>query len=198
MNNGVVPAGDALEIHVDPAAAAMKGVTAGRGQGPGRLIISMARSSRAIWARSRTSGSALARPASATRSIGTTLGKLPIRSPMGTSSRCRASAQIDFRRRPARAHPRQSARRSSPVTAVIGGGHDLGSTIAGGENGSGRAGRHSRRTSTTSIGGAYEQQQLAINGMIIVAAAAVVAEVVLLLFLYRELRDPGHHHRQLR
>ena len=27
VNNGVVPAGDALEIHVDPAAAAMEGLT---------------------------------------------------------------------------------------------------------------------------------------------------------------------------
>ena len=28
VNNGVVPAGDALDIHVDPAAAAMEGLTA--------------------------------------------------------------------------------------------------------------------------------------------------------------------------
>ena len=27
VNNGVIPAGDALEIHVDPAAAAMEGIT---------------------------------------------------------------------------------------------------------------------------------------------------------------------------
>ncbi len=27
VNNGVVPAGDALDIHVDPAAAAMEGLT---------------------------------------------------------------------------------------------------------------------------------------------------------------------------
>ncbi|TAM17620.1 MAG: efflux RND transporter permease subunit, partial [Pandoraea sp.] len=75
------------------------------------------------------------------------------------------------------------------VTAQIGGGHDLGSTIAAVKQTLGKPGLIPPGVSYT-FGGAYKQQQMAVRGMLKVFAAAVVAEIILLLFLYRRLLIP--------
>ena len=75
------------------------------------------------------------------------------------------------------------------VTAEIGGGHDLGSTIAAVKKVLDRPGLLPVGV-YYKIGGEYEQQQLAVQGMIKVFIAAVIAEIILLLFLYERLLLP--------
>jgi len=75
------------------------------------------------------------------------------------------------------------------ITAEIGGGHDLGSTIAGVQKVLTTPGMLPPDVYYT-IGGAYKQQQIALNGMIKVFAAAAIAEFVLLLFLYNRFWLP--------
>jgi multidrug efflux pump subunit AcrB len=69
------------------------------------------------------------------------------------------------------------------VTAEIGGGHDLGSTVAAVQRALHAPGVLPPGVYYT-IGGAYLQQQLAARGMMKVFAAAAVAEFILMLFLY--------------
>ena len=75
------------------------------------------------------------------------------------------------------------------VTAEIGGGHDLGSTVAAIRSRLEQPGLLPRGV-FYSIGGAHRQQQLAMRGMIEVSAAAAVVEFVLLLFLYERFWLP--------
>jgi multidrug efflux pump subunit AcrB len=75
------------------------------------------------------------------------------------------------------------------VTAEIGGGHDLGSTIAGVKRALAAPGVLPAGVYYT-IGGAYKQQQMAVKGMIKVFAAAAIAEFILMLFLYGRLWLP--------
>ena len=70
------------------------------------------------------------------------------------------------------------------ITAEIGGGHDLGSTIAAVQKILQQPGLLPSDVSYT-IGGAYKQQQMAAKGVIKAFTAAAIAEFVLLLFLYR-------------
>ena len=75
------------------------------------------------------------------------------------------------------------------MTAQIGGGHDLGSTIAAVKKALRGPDILPAGVSYT-IGGAYEQQQLAARGMIKAFAAAIAAEFLLMLFLYKRFWLP--------
>jgi multidrug efflux pump subunit AcrB len=76
-----------------------------------------------------------------------------------------------------------------PVTAEIGGGHDLGSTIAGVKAVLDKPGLLPQGV-YYDLGGEYKQQQLAINGMMKVGFATVLVEIILLLFLYERFSIP--------
>ena len=187
VNNGVVPAGDALDIHVDAATAAMEGVT------PQDVESSLYH---------YLNGAVVTHYLGTVQDIGVRLwldpphpgiyrdelGNLPIRSPTGNIFPLRTIAKVNF----VSGQPeitRDNLQQVVAVTAEIGGGRDLGSTIAAVQKALHQPGLVPPGVYYT-IGGAYKQQQIAVRGMIRVFAAAAVAEVILLLFLYERLTLP--------
>ena len=125
-----MPAGDALEIRVDPAAAAMKGITPADVKEQvnhylnGTVVTTLSRQSsgrgRAALGASRSGSQALSRRAQ---------GPAARVAETGASFRLSAVATIEF----VGGQPeitRENLAQVAAVTAEIGGGHDLGSTIA--------------------------------------------------------------------
>ncbi|MGH8261201.1 MAG: efflux RND transporter permease subunit, partial [Steroidobacteraceae bacterium] len=187
VNNGVVPAGDALEIRVDPAAASAEGMTASdvtdqvyhylNGAVVTRYLGTVQDVGVRLWLRA---------PQGSIRRD--ELGKLPIRTPDGRVIPLGTVARTTF----VAGQPeltRDNLAQIVAVTAEISGGHDLGSTVAAVQRVLDRPGLIPPGVSYT-IGGAFEQQQLAARGMQKVFVAAVVAELILLLFLYERFSLP--------
>ncbi len=183
INDGVVPAGDALNIRVDRAAAALAGISPAdiraqlRAYLHGTVVTRFAGSTREIGVRLslKTGHPSLA----LTRGE---LARLPIRTASGRVVPLSQVARIQF----VAGQPeitRDNLAQIVAVTAEIGGGHDLGSTVAGVKKALARPGLLPPGV-TYSIGGAYKQQQMAAEGMTKVFAAAAIAEFILLLFLY--------------
>jgi len=187
VNNGVVPAGDALEIRVDQAAAAAQGLTPADvqsqvshylgGEVATQYLGTVEEVGVRLWLRSP-----------ATRIYREQLGELPIRAadghlfPLGTVARTAfVAGQPEL--------TRDNLAQIVAVTAEISGAHDLGSTVAAVKRVLERPGMIPLGVRYT-IGGAYEQQQIAARGMMRVFAAAVIAEIVLLLFLYERFWIP--------
>jgi multidrug efflux pump subunit AcrB len=180
IDDGVVPAGDALDIRVRPAAAllgitpadvrrqvhaALHGIVATRFAGTVRDI-----------------GVRLRLAAGSRRPTRRDLDHLPIRAPSGHLYPLDSVADISF----VAGQPqitRDNLAQVVAVTAEIGGGHDLGSTVAAVKRVLDRPGLLPPGV-TYRIGGAYKQQKLAAEGMTKVFAAAAIAEFILLLFLY--------------
>ena len=188
VNNGVVPAGDALEIHVDPGAAAMIGIT------PADVKTQLRHYLDGTIATSFLSvvqdvGIRVWADTPHTKILRDDLKNLPIHTPNGHVVPLGSVAQIKF----IAGQPeltRDNLQQVVTVTAVIGGDHDLGSTIAAVKQkvldkpGMIPPGVY------YDIGGEYKQQQLAVHGMIKVFGAAVIAEIILLLFLYERFSLP--------
>ena len=187
VNNGVVPAGDALEIHVDPAAAALEGLTA---------------NDVASQVNQYLYGSVVTQYLGTVQDVGVrlwldppqakvyrhTLEDLPIRSGNGKVLRLATVAKVSF----VAGQPeltRDNLAQVVPVTAEIGGGHDLGSTAAAVRKALAQPGVLPPGVYYT-LGGQYLQQQQAVHGMIRVFGAALVAEFILLLFLYERFWLP--------
>jgi multidrug efflux pump subunit AcrB len=187
VNNGVVPAGDALEIEVDPASAALENITPEevKAQVNGYLH-----------------GDVVTRYLGAVQDVGVRLwldppqekiyrdqlGKLLIRSPDGHLFPLGMVARVNF----VAGQPqltRDNLAQVVAVTAEIGSGHDLGSTIAAVKTALSQPGLLPPGVYYT-IGGQYKQQQLAVSGMVKVFAAAVIAEITLLVFLYEGFAIP--------
>jgi len=188
VENGVVPSGDALEIHVDPAAAAMTGVTPDDVKTQlshyldGTVVATYLGTVQDIGVRVRTD-------APRHKILRADLAKLPIHAPDGHIFPLGTIAQIKF----VAGQPqltRDNLRQVVAVTAVIGGGHDLGSTIAAVKQKVLDKPGMIPTGVTYEIGGEYKQQQLAVHGMIKVFGAAVIAEIVLLIFLYESFTLP--------
>ncbi|MGB6450936.1 MAG: efflux RND transporter permease subunit, partial [Steroidobacteraceae bacterium] len=183
VDSGVIPAGDALEVHVDPAAAAAQGATV-KDVGDqierylyGTVVTRYVGAVEDVGVRLRLD--------SATGTIyRNDLGKLLVRSPSGRLFPLRAVARIDF----VSGQPqitRDNLAQVVDVTAEIGGGHDLGTTLNAVKRLLDQPGTLPPGVYYT-VGGEYEQQQIAFAGMVKVFAAAAVAELILLLFLYDE------------
>src|SRR5215469_1799971 len=187
VNNGVVPAGDALEIHVDPAAAAMEGLTA---------------TDVADQVNQYLYGSVVTQYLGTVEDVGVRLwldppqskiyrdqlGNLPIRSASGKMLRLATVARVNF----VAGQPeltRDNLAQVVPVTAEISGGHDLGSTAAAVQKVLAKPGLLPPGVYYT-MGGQYLQQLQAVHGMIGVFGAALVAEFILLLFLYERFWLP--------
>jgi multidrug efflux pump subunit AcrB len=185
VNSGVIPAGDALEVHVDPAAAAAFGTTADEVQDQVNHYLN---------------GAVVTRYLATVQDVGVRLwldaplnpprvkpyrdelGQLLIRSSSGRVFPLQSVAQINF----VSGQPeinRDNLAQIVPITAEISGGHDLGSTLSAVQKTLQRPGLLPPGV-YYSIGGAYKQQQAAMHDMIIAFAAAAVAEFILLLFLY--------------
>jgi multidrug efflux pump subunit AcrB len=187
VNNGVIPAGDALDIRVNPAAAAMEGITAAEIEAQLYHYLHGAVVTRYLGA-VRPVGVRLWLDPPQSRIYRDQLGKLPIRSRQGHVFPLDTVAHITF----VAGQPeitRDNLAQIVAVTAQIGGGHDLGSTAAAVKKVLARPGLMPAGVYYT-IGGAYKQQQLAVRGMIKVFAAAAMAEIVLLLFLYERFSLP--------
>jgi multidrug efflux pump subunit AcrB len=184
VDDGIVPAGDALEVHVDTAAAAMEGMTSADIESEvyhylhGAVVTRYLGTVQDIGVRLWLDGThrAIHRD---------DLGMLPIRSPNGHVFPLSTVATLRF----AAGQPeltRDNLAQIVAVTARIGGGHDLGSTIA--------AVKHALKQPgliPTGVyyhfGGEYKQQQMALRGMVKVFTAAAIGEILLLLFLYRRV-----------
>jgi len=184
VNNGVVPAGDALEIHVHPAVAAMEDVTPAEVKDQvyhylhGAVVTHYLGSVQDVGVRLRLK-------APQRRIYRNQLGDLPIRAPDGHVFALGTVATVKF----VSGQPqltRDNLAQIVAVTAQIGGGHDLGSTIAAVKRVL-RAPGMIPPGVYYSFGGAYKQQQMAVRGMIKVFAAAAIAEIILLLFLYQQV-----------
>jgi multidrug efflux pump subunit AcrB len=191
VNNGVVPAGDALSIRVSPAAAQLNGVTPTEVEAQvnhylhGSVVTQYLGTVQDVGVRlwshapfSRQGPEIYRRE----------LQDLPLRAPDGHVFRLGTVARIKF----VAGQPeltRDNLAQIVPVTADIGGGHDLGSTIAAVKKVLNRPGLLPAGVYYT-LGGAYKQQQMAVDGMMKVAIAAVIAEFILLLFLYERFSIP--------
>jgi len=187
VNDGVVPAGDALEIHVDPAPAALEGVTPAEVESQVYHYLNGAVVTRYLGA-VQAVGVRLWLDPPQERIYRDQLGQLPIRSPDGHVFPLGTVAQVSFVAGQAQI-TRDNLAQIVAVTAQIGGGKDLGSTIAAVQQALHRPGLLPADVYYT-IGGAYKQQQMAARGMIKVFAAAAIAELVLLLFLYERFWLP--------
>ena len=187
VNNGVVPAGDALEIHVNSAAAAMEGLTAADVASQVNSYLYGAVATQYLGT-VQDVGVRLWLDPPAGRIYRDELGNLPIRSPNGKVLRLATVANVQF----VAGEPeltRDNLAQVVPVTAEIGGGHDLGSTAAAVEKVLGRPNLLPAGVYYT-MGGQYKQQQEAVSGMIRVFTAALIAEFILLLFLYERFWLP--------
>ncbi|TAL80353.1 MAG: efflux RND transporter permease subunit [Beijerinckiaceae bacterium] len=187
VNNGVVPAGDALEIKVDPAAAAVNGVTPAEvktqvdrylhGTVVTRYLGSVQDVGVRVWSHAPFS--------KVTRD---NLNQLPLHAPDGHVFTLQSVAKIKF----VAGQPeltRENLAQIVAVTAEISSGHDLGSTIKNVRKVLDQPGMLPSGV-YYEIGGAYKQQQIAARGMMQVATAAIIAEFILLLFLYERFSVP--------
>ncbi len=184
---GLVPAGDALEIHVKRAAAAMEGVTA---------------QEVASQLHHYLYGSVVTRYLATVRNVGVRLwldtpqkqiyrnelGNLPIRAPDGRIMRLSTVARVKFVAGQPRL-TRNNLAQIVPVTARIRDGGSLGAAITAVQRVLARPGMIPRGIYYT-LGGQYKQEQAAVRGMIKVFAAALIAELILLLFLYERFSLP--------
>ncbi len=187
INNGVVPAGDALEVHVNSAAAASQGMTVMEVEGQLYHYLHGAVVTRYLG-QVQDVGVRVWLGSPRGKIYRQQLAELPIRAPDGHLFPLGTVATTDF----VSGQPeitRDNLAQVVAVTAEIGGGHDLGSTIAGVERALAAPGVLPAGVYYT-IGGAYKQQQMAVKGMIKVFAAAAIAEFILMLFLYGRLWLP--------
>jgi multidrug efflux pump subunit AcrB len=187
VNSGVIPAGDALEVHVDPAAAALEGITPAGVQDQvthylyGTVVTRYLGSVEDVGVRLW-----LAPPRGQVRRDD--LGELLIHSPTGRVFPLRTVARIQF----VSGQPeitRDNLEQVAAVTAEISSGHDLGSTVGAVQQVLRQPGLLPPGVSYT-VGGAYKQQQIAADGTIRAFAAGAIVEFILLLFLYGRLWLP--------
>ncbi|MGH7111143.1 MAG: efflux RND transporter permease subunit [Stellaceae bacterium] len=187
VNNGVVPAGDALDIRVDRGSAAMEGITAAEVETQLYHYLHGAVVTHYLGAVEPV-GVRLWLDPPQTRIYRDELEKLPIRAPNGHVFPLGTIAHVTFVAGQSEI-TRDNLAQIVAVTAQIGGGHSLGATAAAVEAVLKKPGLLPGGVTYT-IGGAYKQQQLAARGMINVFAAAMIAEFILLLFLYERFWLP--------
>jgi multidrug efflux pump subunit AcrB len=186
VNNGVVPAGDALDIQVDPAAAAMEGMTPAEIQDQVNAYCQGSVATHYLGAVSDVGVRVLvAGPHKSLRR--NDLPNIPITAPNGHIFPLSVVATVTF----VAGQPeltRKNLAQIVEVTAEISG-RDLGGTVSDIKKALDTPGLLPTSVTYT-LGGLYKQQQIAFAGMIKVFAAALVAEFVLLLFLYERFVLP--------
>lgn len=187
VDDGVVPAGDALDIKVNRSAATMAGITSSEVEAQlsqylhGKVVTSYLGPLQPVGVRMWLSPSE-------NHLYREQIKDLLLRTPDGHTLPLSAVAAVKF----VSGQPeitRDNLAQMVAVTAQISGGHDLGSTIAAVRKLLDRPGYLPSGISYN-LGGAYKQQQMAAHGMIRVFAAAAIGEIVLLLFLYERFAVP--------
>ena len=179
VNNGIIPAGDAIDIKVDPARAAALGLDPARvaatlqAEMAGTVATQFATAQQLIGVRVRLDGAA--------QLNSDDLKMLPIATPSGAlvplgaiASFTTISGQPEI--------TRENLQQIVDVTARLTG-RGLGAGIADVKAALAKPGVLGAGV-TYSLGGLYQQQQIAFAGLIRVFIAALLAEFVLLLFLY--------------
>jgi CzcA family heavy metal efflux pump len=179
VKNGIVPAGDALDIKVDAAAAALDGLDADAvtkqldAYLAGTVATELPQPLKMVGVRVWLPPSA--------RRTDDDIARLSLRAPDGhlvplgrVASVTKVTGQPEL--------TRENLARMVPVTARIEG-RDLGSTIADVKDALDKPGVLKPGV-TYSLGGLYQQQQIAFAGLAKVFLAAVAGEFLLLLVLY--------------
>jgi len=187
VNSGVVPAGDALSITVDPAVAATQGITVADVQEQATAYLQGDVATQYLGS-VQDVGVRVWLQAPEGRIYRDRLEQVPIRSPSGHLFPLATVAHVDF----VAGQPeltRDNLAQIVAVTAETAGSSDLGSTVANVKQALAKPGLIPAGVSYE-IRGAYEQQQIAARGMIKVFVAAVIAELLLLLYLYESFWIP--------
>jgi multidrug efflux pump subunit AcrB len=183
VNDGINPAGDAIDLHIRPDAAAAEGMDP---QAIAQQVSDMVEGNVATQYQSgpKTIGVRV-RVAGVSRLTDTALGQLRIRAPDGhlfalsrVADRIAVSGQPEI--------SRDNLKRMVAVTARIDG-RDLGSTIADVRQALGTSGLLPAGV-YYELGGLYQQQQIAFKGLLAVFGAAIALVFGLLLFLYERFR----------
>jgi CzcA family heavy metal efflux pump len=183
VNPGITPAGDAIEVHVDPALAAIAGLTTDninqmvQDAMTGRIatqvsqanVLSVGTLAVRVWI-----------PENQRQTI-LDLQNLPIRTAKGTIIRLQDVAKLVIVAGQSQIN-REQMQSMVAVTARISG-RDLGSTVKDVQaivNAKGFLPAGVR----VELGGLYAQQQIAFHGLMVVFATAIALVFLLLLFLY--------------
>ncbi|MBU6248500.1 MAG: efflux RND transporter permease subunit [Xanthomonadaceae bacterium] len=183
VRNGINPAGDALEIHVDPARAALAGldpaavVAQVNAAVDGNVAAQLPADGKVVGVRVRLDDRAR-------RSVDS-LAALPIRAADGHHLPLSGLATIT----PVQGQPqitRDNLKRMVPVTGRISG-RSLGSAMADVKAALSKPGVLPKGM-YYQLGGVYKQQQQAFRGLTIVMVAAIALVFTLLLFLYESFR----------
>jgi len=183
VRNGINPAGDALEIHVDPTRAAAEGMDVDAITKTldnilsGTVVTQVASGVKMIGVRVWVPKAA--------RNSDTDLINLPIRAPDGHVFPLSRVATV----RPALGQPQISRENLKRMVAVTGriSGRDMGSVIADVKQVMAQK-NILPKGSYYQLGGLYEQQQIAFKGLMAVFAAASALVFLLLLFMYESFR----------
>ncbi|MDB5956509.1 efflux RND transporter permease subunit [Ramlibacter sp.] len=183
VKNGINPAGDALQIHVDRVKAAMEGMDpdsitkAVDAYLTGNVTTQIPRGDKTIGVRVWVPP--------ATRDSPTALADVQLAAPDGHLFPLRRVATFSV----ATGQPeisRENLKQMVAVTARIEG-RDLGSTVNDVKSALDQ-GKLLPKGAYYELGGLYQQQQIAFHGLVMVFAAATALVFVLLLFMYESFR----------
>lgn len=179
INNGVIPAGDGIDIRIDPVRAGIEGVDPSAVTGQletylaGQVATNIQQGTRTIGVRVWT--------AQNDRATINDIETLPIVAPDGHKVPLSRVADVHMTSgEPELA--RENLKNMVAVTARIEG-RDLGSTVGDVQKSLNASGLFSG-SAYYQLGGLYAEQQSAFRGLLVVIAAAFMLVFVLLLFLY--------------
>jgi CzcA family heavy metal efflux pump len=186
VQNGVVPAGDALQIRIDPTRAAQEGLDPAA---VSKILTDSLSGNVAtqIMSSTKSIGVRVWLPADMRKTDGD-LSLLNIRAPDGHMVPLKRIAVIEK----LTGQPeitRENLKQMVAVTARISG-RDLGSTVTDVKAALAQPGVFPKGA-YYELGGLYAQQQIAFQGLIVVFAAAAVLVFLLLLFMYESFRIAG-------
>ncbi len=177
--NGITPAGDSYDIHIDPVRAAMLGLN------PAAVTASLTAAldgdvAATIQGANQQTGVRVRLNAAARRNTDD-LAAIPIATPAGALVPLGGIATFSI----AAGEPEITRENLQQIVAVTGRitGRGIGAVIADVKTSLAKPGVLGPGI-TYSLGGVYQQQQIAFAGLIRVFIAALLAEFVLLLFLY--------------
>jgi CzcA family heavy metal efflux pump len=183
VRSGIKPAGDALDIHIDPTRAALEGVDPQQVQQQLQTLIGGSVVTQ-IQQGPKMVGVRLWTPL-ALRQTTDDIARLPLRAPDGHVFTLGRIASLKVLTGQPEIH-RENLKAMAAVTARISG-RDLGSTIADVKKIIDAPGYFPPGV-YAQLGGLYKQQQIAFQGLISVLGAAVLLVFLLLLFLYERFK----------
>lgn len=183
VKSGLVLAGDAVNIEIDPLKAALEGMEAAAISAQLSDLFTGATDTQIVRG-AKTVAVRVGLPTAGRARVGE-IGEAPVRAPDGHAFALRQVASIST----VTGQPqitREDLRRMIPVTGRLSG-RDLGSTIRDVQAALKRPGLLPREISYV-IGGAYAEQQRAFAGLLAVLGAATALVFLLLLYVYESFQ----------